>query len=147
MARGDFTLFEEFAENIGGGDHDFTSDTLKLGIVDNTLTPTASITTPTWSDFSDNEVATTGGYTADGEILTTVTYTEVDGVATLDADDVSLVQNGSGFTDGYWAILYNSTHASGAAVGFIDLDGPVSEQAGPISINWNASGIFTVTIS
>lgn len=147
MARGDFTLFEEFAENIGGGDHDFTSDTLKLGIVDSTLTPTAADASPTWSDYSANEVATTGNYTANGETLTTVTYTEAAGVATLDADNITIDQHASGFTDGDWAILYNATHASGAAIGFIDLDGPVSELAGPVQVNWNASGIFTLTIS
>lgn len=147
MARGDFTLFEEFAENIGGGDHDFTSDTLKLGIVDDTLTPTAADATPTWGDYSANEVGTGGNYVADGVTLTTVTYTEASGVATLDADNVSIDQHASGFTDGHWAILYNSTHASGAAIGFIDLGGPVSEVAGPVQVNWNASGIFTLTIS
>jgi len=147
MARGDFTLFEEFAENIGSGDHTLDSDVLKLGLVDDTITPTAADTTPTWSDYSTNEVATTGGYTANGETLTTVSFTETDGTATLDADNVSLDQDASGFTDAYWGILYNSTNASGAAIGFVDLGGPVSEQAGPVAINWNASGILTVTVS
>lgn len=147
MARGDFTLFEEFAENIG--EHDLSADTLKLGIVDNTLAPTAATATPTWGDFSANEVATTGGYTADGETLTYAGVTrweEADGVATLDADNISLSQDASGFTDAYYAILYNSTHASDLAIGFIDLGGPVSEQAGPVAINWNASGVLTVTV-
>jgi hypothetical protein len=147
MARGDLTLFEEFADNIGKEIHNFASDTLKLGIVDDTITPTAADATPTWSDYSANEVSTAGGYTADGETLASVTYTETDGVATLDAANVSLAQNGSGFTDAYWGILYNSSAAGGNAIGFVDLGGPVSEQAGPAAINWNASGILTVTVS
>lgn len=147
MARGDFTVFEEFAANIGDGEHDLSADTLKLGLIDNSLAPTAADASPAWGDYSANEVSTAGGYTANGETLTTVTYTEADGVATLDADDVDLVQNGSGFTDAYYGILYNDTNASDAAIGFVDLGGPVSEQDGPISIAWNASGILTVTVS
>lgn len=147
MARGDITLFQEFAENIGSKDHDLTSDVLKLGIIDNTLTPLATIATPSWDDYSANEVSTAGGYIADGITLTTIVYTEAGGVATLDADDVALAQDALGFTDGYWGILYNSTPVGNLAIGFVDLGGPVSEQDGPISIAWNASGILTVTIS
>lgn len=147
MATGDVTLFEEFAENIGGGDHTLNSDTLKVGLIDNTAAPTAADATPAWGDYSANEVSTAGGYTANGETLTSVTWTEAAGVGTLDAANVSLAQNGSGFTDAYWGIIYNDTHASDLAIGFVELGGPVSEQAGPIEIQWNASGILTVTVS
>lgn len=147
MARGDFTVFEEFAADLGAEKHLLASDTLKLGIVDNTLTPTVSDSTPTWSDYSANEVSTAGGYTANGITLTTVTYTEAAGVATLNADNITISQNGSGFTDGYWGILYNDDDASDSAIGFLDLGGPVSEAAGEISIAWNVSGILTVSVS
>lgn len=149
MARGDFTLFEEFANQLGSENHIFENggDTIKLGLVDDTLTPAADDGTPTWGDYSANEVSTAGGYTANGETLSNQSYDEVDGVATFDADNVSLTQDGSGFTDAYWGILYNDTNGTDMAIGFLDLGGPVSEQAGPVAINWNASGIFTVTIS
>ena len=147
MARGDLTVFEEFSLQLGDSEHDFQSDTLKVGIVDNTITPTAGDATPTWGDYSANEVSTGGGYPAGGITLTSVTYTETGGVATLDAADVSLLQNASGFTDGYWAIVYNDTNATDAAITFVDLGGPVSEVDGPITITWNASGIATVTVT
>ena len=147
MARGDLTTFEEYAKQIGDGEHDFQTDVLKLGIVDSTITPTAGDTTPTWTDYSANEVSTAGGYTAGGITLSSVTYTETGGVATLDAADVVISQNASGFTDGYWGILYNDTNATDAAICFIDLGGPVSEVDGDITISWNASGIQTVTVS
>ena len=89
MARGDVTMFDEFLLELGKETHNLTSDTLKLGIVDNTITPLATQTTPTWSDFSTNEVATTGNYTANGETLTTVTWTLISGIPTLKADDVN----------------------------------------------------------
>ena len=147
MATGDFTLFEEFADQIGEEGHKFDTDTLKLGIVDDTITPTAADATPTWSDYSANEVSTAGGYTANGVTLSSVTWTESGGVATLDAADVSLSKNESGFTDAYWAILYNDTNAADMAIGFLEMGGPVSEAAGPVAINWNANGILTVTVS
>lgn len=149
MARGDFTLFEEFAAQLGAENHVLTNggDTIKLGIVDGTLTPTAADATPTWGDYSANEVGTGGGYTANGLTLANQSYTEAAGVATFDADNISIVQNAAGFTDGYWGILYNDSNASDMAIGFVDLGGPVSEVAGPIAINWNATGIFTVTVS
>jgi len=147
MARGDLTVFEEFAEQIGEEQHNFASDVLKLGIVDNTLTPLANIATPTWSDYSANEVSTAGNYTANGETVGSITFTEAAGVATLDGADVVISQDGSGFTDAYWAILYNDTNGTDMAIAFVELDGPVSEQDGDVTISWNASGILTVTVS
>ena len=152
MARGDFVLFEEFAATLLNGAIAWdlhASDTIKLGIVDNTATvPAAAATAPDWSDFSGNEVGTGGNYVADGLTLTTTTYTEADGVGTFDADDVEdLTQDGSGFTDGYYGILYDSSLVGNNAIGYLDLGGPVSEVAGPIVITWGVAGIFTVTIS
>lgn len=147
MATGDVTVFQEFAAQLGAENHDFSSDVFKLGIINNTAAPTAADATPTWSDYSANEVSTAGGYTANGETLDNVTYTEVDGVGTFDADNETIAQNGSGFTDAYWAIIYNDTNATDMAVAFVEMGGPVSEQTGPIAFEWGASGIFTITVS
>jgi hypothetical protein len=148
MARGDFTTFEEFSYQLGTKVHNLSSDTLKLGLIDNTAAPTAADSTPRWGDYSANEVSTEGGYTEGGITLSGVSYTPSGGVSTLDdTGNISLAQNGSGFTDAYWGILYNDTATNDEALGFIDLGGPVSEQAGPIEITWNASGIQTVTVS
>ncbi len=65
----------------------------------------------------------------------------------LDGDNVSLSQDGSGFTDAYWGIIYSDTSATDRAIAYVDLGGPVSEQAGPVAVNWNASGILTVTVT
>jgi hypothetical protein len=147
MATGDFTLFQEFVDQLGEEAHNFASDTLKLGLVDDTLTPATGDTTPTWSDYSANEVGTGGAYVANGLTLASVTWTEAAGTATLDAANISLDQNGSGFTDAYWGILYNDTNGTDMAIGFLEMGGPVSEVAGPVAINWNASGILTVAVS
>lgn len=145
MARDDLLTFEEFTLNIGLKEFNLETDVLKLGLVDSTITPTIAQTSPTWGDFSANEVSTGGGYPAGGIVIANNTYTEASGVATLDGDDLALILDLSGFTDAFWGILYSDTHATDGALGFLDLGGPVSEVAGPIAINWNASGIWTLT--
>ena len=148
MARGDWVTFEEFSLDVGSKVHDLSSDTLKLGLIDDTTAPTAADATPRWADYSANEVGTGGGYPANGITLTGVTFTEADGVATLDdTGNISLSQDGSGFTDAYWGILYNDTAAADQAIGYLDLGGPVSEVAGAVTITWNAGGIATITVS
>jgi len=150
MARGDVTIFNEFVAQLGAGDHNLVAggDTIKLGLINNTLTPLAAVASPTWTDYSANQVATTGGYVNGGVTLTGQTYTEEDGVATFDdTGNISLAQNASGFTDAYWGILYNDTNATKMAIAFVDLAGPVSEVAGPVTINWNAAGIFILTVA
>jgi hypothetical protein len=147
MARGDLTVFEELAKTVGEKKIDFTNDTFRVALVDNSLTPTASDATPTWSDYSANEVSGTG-YAANGAALTGQTWTEAAGVATFDdTANVSWSQNASGFTDAYYAILYSDTSSNDDAVCFIDMGGPVSLVDGDISITWGASGIFTLTVS
>jgi hypothetical protein len=153
MARGDFTVFEEFALQLGQGIHNFVSHTIKLAIITNAVTPAAADGTPAWGatsgvDYDGNEVSAAGGYTAGG-ITVPVTWTEAGGVATLndDSGDIALAQNAAGFTNGYWGILFNFSATNRNAIGFLDLGGPVSEVAGPVNINWNASGLLTNTVS
>lgn len=147
MARGDLTVFEEYSKQLGDKAHDFQSDVLKAGIVDATLTPLANIATPTWSDFSANEVSAAGGYVAGGLTLANVVYTEVDGVSKLDADDIAMIQDAGGFTDGFWVIIFNDTNGTKMAIAFVELAGPVSEVAGPLAINWNVGGMIIHTVT
>lgn len=154
MAQGDVTVFEEFALSLGTETHNLPNgnDVIKLAIIDNVITPTAADATPAWGassgvDYDDNEVSSAGSYTAGGETLGTIAFTEAAGVATFDADNVVIAQDGSGFTDGYWGIIYNETATNNEAIAFVEMGGPVSEQAGQITFTWNASGIFTITVS
>jgi len=149
MATNDLTIFQEFADQLGEEKHNFSSDTLKLGLIDNTTPPTAADSSPTWSDYSGNQVGTGGGYPANGITLTGVTWEEAAGEATLDdTGNISLSQDASGFTDAYWGILYNDADAVNKyAIAFLELGGPVSEVAGDVAINWGDDGILTVTVS
>lgn len=151
MARGDFTLFNEFGVSLAEKKIDLETDTFKLALITNGVTPTANDATPQWGagsgvDYDGNEVGTGGGYVTGGLACANPSAVRSGAVTTFDLDDPATIsQNGSGFTNAYWGILYSDTATNKDAVGFLDLGGPVSEQAGPITIAFNASGVATIT--
>lgn len=152
MARGDVHLFAAFQLKAeAGGNFNLTSDTIKLGIVNSTIVPTVSTNDPRWgtggsTDFSVNQVGLGTGYT--GPItLGTVTLTRTAAVVTLAAANVTVPQDASGFSTGYYGILYDSTVAGNYAIGYVDLGGPVGNVNGPVNLNWNASGIAAQTVN
>lgn len=159
MARGDLTLFEEWLVDDGEGDvHDYESDTFKLALIVGTggagVDPTAADATPMWSvgsgvDYDGNEVSDAGAvYVTGGLTLANPTHSEAAGVATFNADDPAVItQDAAGFTDAYWGIIYNDTATNKNAIAFLDMGGPVSQVAGPITITLHASGIWTKTIT
>lgn len=109
-------------------------------------TYTASDTTLagiTKTEHSNANGYTTGGATLANVAVTTVTTND----AKFDADDASWTASGGSITASY-AILYNDTDANDPPVAFIDFGG--SQSAGDTTqfkIVWNASGIFTWTVS
>ena len=146
MARGDLTLFEEFANQLGSENHVFEAagDTIRVALFTASRTFAAADASPAYS--STNEVSGTG-YTAGGATIASQSYNEASGVATFDGADVTWSQNASGFTGATSALIYNDSNASDMAIGWVDLGSAVSQQDGDVTISWNASGIFTVTVS
>lgn len=144
MARGTVTLFNDFLKDLGNEVHDMTNDTFKLAMIDNTTAPTAADADPEWADYSTNEVSGTN-YTAGGEAITTQTWTQTGGVTSFAGDDVGWTINASGPDDCYWGILYNTSATNSEAVGFVEMDGPVSLQADDIDFEWTGGNIFQFT--
>ena len=146
MARGDLTLFEEFAANLGAENFAFASDAINVALFDTSRTFTAADASPAYS--SANEVTGVGSsYTAGGATIASTTYIEASGVATLAGANVTWSQDASGFTGAVSALIYDADQASDMAIGWVDLGSAVSQQDGDVTISWNASGIFTVTVS
>ena len=148
MAEGDVTVVNEFLEDVGLGVHDLNGDTVKLGLVTSSTTPTAATADPRWgaggsTNWSTNEVTPGGNYASGGPDITN-TYSEGSGTATFDATDVSISENASNPTDARWGILYNDTSAGKEVIAFVDLGGDIDLSAGDFSITWNGSGIFTL---
>lgn len=147
MAAGDLVLFEEFARELGEAIHDFSSHTFKVGLITSAVAPTAADATPRWGDYSGNEVADGASYDVGGPALANLAWTEVDGVATLDADDVEIDQDDTGFTDARYLIIYDDSDGSDRAVAFGDLGEDKSIQSAPIVLRWNTDGILQHTVN
>lgn len=152
MANGDvkwFAAFDKAAKDLAA--FDFVSDTLKLGLVTNAVVPAVGTLDPRWgsgggTNFSTSQVGTGTGYS--GPItLAGVTYTRTAGVVTLDANDVSVPLDASGFTDAYYGIIYDDTVAGKYAIGYVDLGGPRSITSAPLNINWSSLGVLSATAS
>jgi hypothetical protein len=88
------------------------------------------------------------GYTAGGATLANVAVTTVTtNDAKFDADDATWTASGGSITAGF-GIIYNDTDTDDPPVAFINFDG--SQAAGDgtdFLIVWNASGIFTWTVT
>ena len=149
MAKGDLTIFEEFANDVGLSKHNLDTDVHKLMLISTAAASVAASTaTPTYSDFSGAEMASGNGYTTGGATVASTSYVEASGVGTMDGNDVTWSQNASGFTTARTAILYNSTHASSVAIAKVDLGSSnVSLQDGDVTVSWHGSGILTITVS
>ena len=143
MPAGDFYLFNDFSRQMGDpvDRSNFPADTIMVALVDDTKTPTVADVTPTWSDYSLNEVSG-ANYVAGGKEITGRTWTEVSGVATLDGVDLVWVQSGSGFTNARWAIVYNTTQSADIAIGFIDLGSDTDSTVDDVEIIWGATGVL-----
>jgi hypothetical protein len=150
VAKGDLTVFEEFALDIGMKLHELDADVHKLGLIStaaSTGVVVASNATPLWADFSGAEVTGTG-YSAGGATVASTNLAESGGVATFDGNDVTWSQNASGFSNARSAILYSSTASASNAICYIDLGSSnVSLKDGDVTVAWNASGILTITVS
>jgi hypothetical protein len=151
MATGDVTWFRQTLLDLGEKVHDLSSDTYRLGLVTSTTTPTATSADPRWgaggtTNLSTNQVGTATAYT--GPItLTSVTWTLVSNVPTFRAANVTVSQDGSGFTNARWGIIYNDTAAGKQADCFVDLGSDRSIQGGALTIDWSGANgdILTIT--
>jgi hypothetical protein len=122
-----------------------SSDTYKVKL----LTAATFDATHTTLTATGGTEATTGtGYTAGGATLANVAVTTVTtNDAKFDADDVTWTASGGSITASY-AILYNDTDTDDPPVAFIDFGGSESASDGTdFLIVWNASGIFTWTVT
>lgn len=150
MAAGDITLFNEFKKDVGEKVHALGSDTFKLGLITNAVTPAASTTDPRWgaggsTNFASSQVTPGGNYATGGPTIGSTTWTESGGVVTFDGADVSISSDASNPNNARWGIIYNDTSAGKEAVAFVDLGGVTDLTAGAFASNWSASGIFSFT--
>jgi hypothetical protein len=139
-------LYCNFFVKVFNKEIDLDTDVLKVALTTNAHTPNQD----THDYFNDitNEITGTG-YTAGGQAVTgvTVTLTGASNLITVDANDVAWT--GATFTARNYH-LYDSTPASDATRPLIQYEtfgADTTVTGATFTLQWNASGIFTVTVS
>lgn len=134
-------IFNQFKEYLGDGTIDMDNDTFKIVLLSDSYTPSGAHDVK--ADLT-NELATGDGYTAGGATLSGVTWNHSAGTVTFDATDVSWTS--ATFTARY-AVIYDDSPTSPAdpLVCLIDFGENMSVTNGTFAIQFNASGIFTLS--
>lgn len=130
---------------------DGNADTFKAALFDNTITPSqtvASASTAYGAGVWASGEQTNGGWSSGGLALASVTSGFSSNVFTFDAADLA---NGSAATlsGAYGCLVYDDTIATPVAdqgLCYNYFGGAASVTAGTLTIVWNASGIFALTL-
>lgn len=148
MAANAWAVYGNALELVHEGTLDLDTDSFRMVLVGTGYTPNQSTNTA-WSDISANEISGTG-YSANGNAITqTVTRSGL--AVTFDCDDQSWAS--STLTGVAYAVIVKDADANGVlAAGdvplcFCELEdaGSLSTTDGTLSVNINASGVFTTT--
>lgn len=148
MAAGAVHVSAKFVENmalLAGGN--FGSNTIKMSIINNSITPAVGDTDPRWGaggsqNYSTGEV-TGGNYPAGGMTLAGAAVSISGAVTTLSCTSpLSYSGNASNPTNCYWGIVYDSTAAGKYVLGFVDLTGggAALNTVGGFTFNVNSVG-------
>ena len=143
-------LYAKGPLNMAGGDAsgdgpmDLLSDTLKLTLHTSTYTPNQS-TNEVKADAT-NELGTANGYTALGATLASKTYASSSLVVTFDAADVTWSATTITHRIG---VVWDDTPTTPAdpLIMYIDNGADVTTSSTDLVYQWNASGLFTITVA
>ena len=148
MAAGSVTVYSNGVLNLTKAAMNLASDTFVCILATSSYTP-APNTDSTYANVSANEVASGGGYTTGGVVLTSVTDTLTSATVTYTAAAVSW--SSATITAKYAVIIHRaggSLVSGDLLLSYVDLNsggGSVSSTNGTFTITWNAAGIFTLT--
>lgn len=131
------------------------SDTYKAALYDNDITPDKDAAAASYAynagqwAITGNEVSDGAEWAAGGQALDSLTITTPStGVVMFDAaDEVS--GTSATLANVYGCLIYNDTKTTPVAdqgVCHIYFGGPASVTDGTLTISWNASGIFRITV-
>jgi hypothetical protein len=146
MPASTLITFNDLAEQIGKGVHNWATATLKVALTnvapnDATNTVLADIT----------QIAATGGYTAGaggGYAVASITFSEAAGVATLLFTDLVITAAGGSVGPFRYPVLYNdsATSPADALIGYLDYGSALTlADTESLTIDLGASGILQVT--
>lgn len=121
------------------------SQTIKVGLLTSGYTFTQD-TQDYWDDISGDEHAASGNYSTGGATLTSPTCTVSGRVTTFDAADTSWASSTITASD---AVVYYATGTGSTSllICSIDFDGNKTTDNGTFALQYNASGIFSITVA
>lgn len=149
MAIGDVTVFHRAKERVGDGQIPLSGGGFKLALITNAQAAAAADADPRIGGSGDPEytqVTAGGNYSAGGASISAVitdNWTRDAGTCTFDGDDVLWEQHASNPTNANQGILYLDD-ANDYALCLVDIGGAFDMTTGDLSVEWNASGIFTL---
>lgn len=120
-----FRYYPSFFAALATEKHNLSTDTFKARLITSALDPADA----TWSDISADELSTSGGYTAGGITLTTVSASYTNGAYRVVFDSPAWTGSGSGFTFRSLVIL-NETAPSDELVGGVDFGRSITIASG-----------------
>lgn len=137
--------FTHGADNFMNGAVDWDTDTIKVTLHTSTYSPSQA--NDDFFNDATNELSTANGYTAGGVTLGSATRSAATTVETLDGADSSWSFSGN-VTFRYAVVRKARGGASSAdeLIGWGDF-GSDQTLSGSFTIQWNASGIFTITVT
>lgn len=151
MPAGNWLVYGAALEGLLEGSLDLDTHTFRMVLVTSAYTPNQQ-THSAWSSVSANEVANGNGYATHGKLLT-CTSTRSGLVVTFDCDDQSWP---SSTITAKYAVIVRDADANGSLastdllLAYVDLEtagGSVSTTNGTLTVQINASGVFTATAS
>lgn len=126
---------------VDGNPIDFDTDSIKIMVLKNTYTPNVSSTGHEFlADVNSTQVALATGYAGPVSLANkAINYVAND--PCLFADDITIAQDASGFTDGRYFVIFKDTGnaATSRLVGVIDAGANVGNVAGPLVIDFDAT--------
>ena len=152
MATGEIKWFSGALLELGKGTHDLSADTIKWMLLTSSTTPAITDTDPRYGsggsvNFTTNECSAGGNYSTGGTALASVTWTNVSGIPTLRATDVTMTAHASNPTDARWVVFYNNTATNKNALFFVDLGAVKTFVSLDLVIDFQGAGTDIVTLT
>jgi hypothetical protein len=132
---------------------DFNTDTLTVGLFDNSITPDQTVTSANSAKgagvWASGTVSDASGWPAAGRDLASITSTFSSATYTLDAADTTSANSSTTLSSTYGCLVYENTLTTPVAdqgICYNYFGGAQSVTSGTFTIVWNASGILTIAV-
>lgn len=119
-----FNKFNAFVADVANKVHNLGSDTLKIMLSDTAPVATNAIKS------NVTEIAAGNGYTAGGNAVTITASSQSGGLYKLIGNTVTFTASGGSIAQFRYAVIYNSTPASGNLIGWWDYGTEVNVTSG-----------------